>query len=148
MDIDKLLRELKYTKKKYREKKLETFETDIAAMIDDCVIAINELRADATSDTSDGFHTFNELYHHRAVLFSVICNQNSDRAWKSRRHEDGTMFEGMFIVGIDTREGQATYHYDMVPYWCMFNNVRELEKAPMWDGHTAEEALKRLLNGL
>ena len=23
-------------------------------------------------DTSDGYHTFNELYHHRAVLFSVI----------------------------------------------------------------------------
>ena len=24
-------------------------------------------------DMSDGYHTFNELYHHRAVLFSIIC---------------------------------------------------------------------------
>ena len=27
-----------------------------------------------TGETSDGYHTFNELYHHRAVLFSVIVN--------------------------------------------------------------------------
>ena len=27
-----------------------------------------------TGDTSDGYHTFNELYRHRAILFSVICN--------------------------------------------------------------------------
>lgn len=25
-----------------------------------------------TGSTSDGYHTFDELYHHRAVLFSVI----------------------------------------------------------------------------
>ena len=35
-------------------------------------------------DVSDGYHTFNELYHHRAVLFSVICNVFSEKAWKSR----------------------------------------------------------------
>ena len=27
-------------------------------------------------EISDGYHTFNELYHHRAVLFSVICNSH------------------------------------------------------------------------
>ena len=36
-----------------------------------------------TGNTSDGYHTFNELYHHRAMLFSVICNDRLDRAWKS-----------------------------------------------------------------
>lgn len=25
-----------------------------------------------TGSTSDGYHTFDELYHHRAVLFSVV----------------------------------------------------------------------------
>jgi hypothetical protein len=34
-------------------------------------------------DTSDGYHTFNELYYHRMILFSVICNQNKSKAWKS-----------------------------------------------------------------
>jgi hypothetical protein len=94
-------------------------------------------------DLSDGYHTFNELYHHRAILFSVICNMFPDKAWKSKKHDTGDMFEGMFIVGIETPEGQATYHYDINPYWDMFN-VKELEKAPVWDGHTPTEAIERI----
>lgn len=96
-----------------------------------------------TGDTSDGYHTFNELYHHRAALFSVICNARPDIAWKSKRHHDGTMYDGMFIVGIETPEGQATYHYDIEPYWSMFH-VKELEYAPKWDGHTPDEAIRRI----
>ena len=96
-----------------------------------------------TGNTSDGYHTFNELYHHRAVLFSVICNDRPEVAWKSKRHHDGTMYDGMFIVGIDTPEGQATYHYDIDPYWDMFH-VKELELAPEWDGHTPGEAIRRI----
>ncbi len=94
-------------------------------------------------DLSDGYHTFNELYHHRAILFSVICNIFADRAWKSKLHDTGDMYDGMFIVGIETPDGQATYHYDISPYWDMFK-VKELEKAPKWDGHTPEEAINRI----
>ena len=96
-----------------------------------------------TGDTSDGYHTFNELYHHRAVLFSVICNARPDITWKSKRHHDGTMYDDMFIVGIDTPDGQATYHYDIDPYWGLFR-VKELEYAPEWDGHTPDEAIRRI----
>lgn len=96
-----------------------------------------------TGDTSDGYHTFNELYHHRAVLFSVICNEHHDIVWKSKKHHDGTMYDGMFIVGIDTPGGQATYHYDIDPYWDLFR-VKELELAPKWDGHTPGEAIRRI----
>ena len=101
------------------------------------------LRETGIGDLSDGYHTFNELYHHRAILFSVICNEHPDISWKSKLHHDGTMFDGMFIVGINTPEGQATYHYDINPYWDMFR-VRELEKAPEWDGHTSEQAIERI----
>ena len=94
-------------------------------------------------DVSDGYHTFNELYHHRAVLFSVICNTFKDKAWKSKKHDTGDMFDGMFIVGIETPQGQATYHYDISPYWDMFK-VKELPNAPKWDGHTPEEAIRRI----
>ena len=96
-----------------------------------------------TGDTSDGYHTFNELYHHRAVLFSVICNDHKELAWKSKKHNDGSMYEGMFIVGINTPSGPATYHYDIEPYWNMFN-VKELKNAPEWDGHTPNQAIKRI----
>ena len=86
-----------------------------------------------TKDISDGYHTFGELYHHRAVLFSVILNNHKDKAWKSWLHHDGTMFDGMFIVGIQTDEGQYSYHYNP-EYWDMFE-VEELPNAPEYDGH-------------
>ena len=96
-----------------------------------------------TGETSDGYHTFNELYHHRAVLFSVIVKAFEDKAWKSRKHHDGTMYDGMFIVGVETPYGQATYHYDMEPYWEMFC-CKEIERAPEWDGHTPAQAIERI----
>ena len=94
-------------------------------------------------NTSDGYHTFNELYHHRAVLFSVICNSHPQCSWKAKKHHDGSMYDGMFIVGINTSEGQATYHYDIEPYWEMFK-IPEIEYAPEWDGHTPDEAIRRI----
>ncbi len=94
---------------------------------------------------SDGYHTFNELYHHRAVLFSVICNMFPEKAWKSKLHDTGDMYDGMFIVGIETEQGQATYHYDIDPYWDIFK-VKELEKAPKYDGHTPSDAIERIGN--
>lgn len=102
-----------------------------------------EIPESGIGDLSDGYHTFNELYHHRAVLFSVICNLMPERAWKSKLHDTGDMFEGMFIVGIETPDGPATYHYDINPYWDMFK-VQELEKAPKWDGHTSADAINRI----
>lgn len=96
-----------------------------------------------TGETSDGYHTFDELYDHRAKLFSVIVRCFKDRAWKSKLHHDGTMYEGMFIVGVETPQGQATYHYDVDPYWELFD-CKELVRAPEWDGHTPEQAISRI----
>lgn len=84
-------------------------------------------------DISDGRHTFGDLYYHRMILFSIILNQNPDISWKAKQHHDGTMFDGDFICGIDTPEGQYTYHYKL-KYWDNFK-VKELEYAPEYDGH-------------
>ena len=94
-------------------------------------------------DVSDGYHTFNELYDHRAKLFSVIVRNYKDLCWKSKLHHDGTMYDGMFVVGIDTPYGQATYHYDIDPYWEMFE-CKELDRAPEYDGHTSAQAIDRI----
>lgn len=102
----------------------------------------DEVKLPVSGDTSDGYHTFDELYYHRMVLFSIICNQNKDLAWKSMKHHDGTMYENYFIVGISTPEGDYTYHYD-IRDWNYFN-VKELEKAPKWDGHKPSD-ITRLL---
>lgn len=96
-----------------------------------------------TSNISDGSHTFGELYHHRAILFATICNMNSDIAWKSKRHDDGEMIKGFFIVGIETPKGQFTYHYPL-DYWKYFS-VRKLDYAPVWDGHSSDD-VNRLLS--
>ena len=88
-------------------------------------------------DISDGSHSFKELYDHRCKLFAVICNQNKVRAWKSWLHDDGTMFKDYFIVGITTPDGDFTYHYHK-DNWDLFN-VKELDKAPAWDGHTSDD---------
>ena len=103
--------------------------------------AANHLHIDG--NTSDGYHTFNELYDHRAKLFSVIVRCYSSLCWKSKQHHDGTMYDGMFIVGIDTPEGPATYHYNIDPYWDMFD-CKELNSAPEWDGHTPQQAIERI----
>lgn len=94
---------------------------------------------------SDGFHTFEELYQHREVLFSVVCGLFPEKSWKSRQHADGSMFDGFFIVGINTPDGQYSYHYKL-EFWDDFA-VPELEKAPEWDGHQPSDItrLKSLL---
>ena len=99
--------------------------------------------ATISGETSDGYHTFDELYDHRAKLFSVIVRDHRELAWKSRLHHDGTMYDGMFIVGVETPRGQATYHYDVDPYWGLFD-CKELDRAPEWDGHTPAQAIDRI----
>ena len=121
------------------EEKYKALSIAIETIFNNSIYIMREI----DGDTSDGYHTFNELYHHRAVLFSVIVKAFSDKAWKALRHHDGTMYDGMFIVGIDTPDGQATYHYDIDPYWGMFE-CRELECAPEWDGHTPAQAIERI----
>lgn len=95
---------------------------------------------------SDGYHTFNDLYYQRCVLFAAICNMNKNISWKSKRHSDGNKCfdsDNWFIVGIDTPEGSYTYHYEM-KYWNLFE-VQELELGKVWDGHT-EKDVTRLLS--
>lgn len=99
-----------------------------------------------TGEISDGYHTFDDLYHHRTVLFASICNMFNSLGgltYKSKLHADGTMYDGMFIAGIHTPNGQYSYHCEM-EYWDMFEN-EELEYAPEWDGHKPED-IARLLS--
>ena len=103
---------------------------------------------DDIGDFSDGFHTFNQLYHQRAILFATIVNNFKRHAWKSLKHEDGSYcFDSdgkWFVVGVDTPEGSYTYHYETDKYWDIFDCVA-LETAPHWDGHT-EKDVERLLS--
>lgn len=101
-----------------------------------------EFDAISIGAVSDGFHTFDELYYHRMVLFAALCNAYKEKAWKSWNHDDGSMYNDYFIVGIDTPEGQYTYHYHK-NHWNKFE-VKELKKAPNYDGHMPDDVTRLL----
>lgn len=105
-------------------------------------------------DTSDGFHTFRELYRHRmlltAALFTTWWRKDRDavlegfRVHKSWRHSDGEACfgGGWFIVMATLPTGQISYHYPAAD-WDLFD-IREQYLADEFDGHTADQAAERL----
>lgn len=98
-----------------------------------------------TDSISDGYHTFGELYDHRRALTAALCRAFEQYAWRSKRHhpDDGPIFEGYFIVGINLPTGLITYHYKL-SHWDDFPGVTELPHAPKWDG-VAGQTVERLL---
>jgi hypothetical protein len=93
--------------------------------------------------TSDGFHTFDELYAHRCHLFAALMVSNPLAAWKSRKHSDGSSFEGWFVCGMTLGGKQVSYHLPE-SMWDLVGYVDELETAPEWDGHTPADVVARL----
>src|SRR5882672_1631013 len=79
-------------------------------------------------DVSDGYHTMSELYEHRMALNVALCSSilvilglkkelvTEIQTLKSKLHNDGTMFDGYFIVMIIFRGEQISYHYEL-KYW-------------------------------
>lgn len=109
-------------------------------------------------DVSDGYHTIGELYEHRYALFLALCHMsdyarsvsndidraNFPRSWKSKLHADGTMFEDSFIIGLGIASGKTiTYHFPL-SMWDLAL-VEEIPNAPLYDGHTPADTIKRLL---
>lgn len=94
---------------------------------------------DDIGDLSDGFHTFNDLYYQRLILFAIIVNTHKDKSWKTLRHENGDKCfgGGWFLVTIDTPNGQYGYHYEE-KYWDLFD-CKVLDKAKHFDGYTDKD---------
>lgn len=105
---------------------------------------------------TDGYHTMEELYDHRMALnialFNIIHNGLTPyrgnqlpfgyKVMKSKKHHDGTMFDGYFIVMAITPQGQISYHYKL-EHWDQFR-VPEVERTPEWDGHGSLQVMERL----
>ena len=129
---------------------------------------IKESKADGkdTSQVSDGWHTFSDLYDIRlaynvalfnewAQQFEIAGNPDDPNlinniatkhdVHKSTRHHDGELCfgGGWFIVVANLPSGQISNHYEM-KHWDLFR-VPEYEKAKYeWDGHTSEDVINRL----
>lgn len=105
---------------------------------------IMDIPAADVGKMSDGYHTFADLYEQRLILSAALA-KNNPNAWKSKRHEDGSVpfGGGWFIMGFDTDEGCYTYHYELKD-WDLFQ-CKELDKGKPWDGHTSKD-VRRLLS--
>lgn len=121
---------------------LEREAAVIRLMQDGCsaknVQTIMTLPAVDVEKISDGYHTFADLYEQRLILSAALA-KNNPHAWKSKRHEDGSVpfGGGWFIMGFDTDEGCYTYHYELND-WDLFQ-CKELDKGKPWDGHTSKD---------
>jgi len=118
-----------------------------------------------TENTSDGYHTFKELYEFRKAYNVALFNEwgsqtivekkvggaiietigkfNVHKSWK---HHDGELCfgGGWFIVVAVLPTGQISNHYKAED-WDLFK-IPEVEKALFpFDGHTGEDVIKRLL---
>lgn len=100
---------------------------------------------------NDGHHSFNELYYYRMLYNAAIFNEWSKQSLfdihKSKRHNDGEKCfgGGWFIVVANLPTGQITNHYRS-KYWKLFQIPEKEIPLFEYDGHTSEEASKRLLN--
>lgn len=122
----------------------EVLDGDVIHAIEGLIARNKELEEKRKDGTlSDGYHTYNDLYYQRCILFATICNLNKNISWKSKKHSDGGKCfdsDNWFIVGIDTPKGIYTYHYEM-KYWDLFE-VKELEIGKVWDGHTEKDVTR------
>lgn len=105
-------------------------------------------------DISDGYHTFNELYEHRCLLFALLCKYYEiycnefgyeGRPWISEAHHDGSKWEGWFIAGLTLPTGKViTYHLPSKLWDSMIHYCEIKERAPEWDGHTSDDVVLRM----
>jgi len=87
-------------------------------------------------ETSDGYHTFNELYDHRALLWINLC-LHYDRCYLIKEH-----YEGWFLLGMETGNGQISYHCPNKYLYLVEDLIPEREIK--FDGHTSDNVLDRL----
>ena len=101
-----------------------------------------------TEDTSDGYHTFKELYQYRmlynALAFRALVSEPGTMPHKSRFHSDGEpcFGGGWFIVVAYLNGKQISNHYEEKD-WDMFD-VEERIRADEWDGHTPKDVAERI----
>ncbi len=109
--------------------------------------AINRVPYPERGKLSDSYHSFDELYNHRIILYIALCKELEDEGrivWRSKKHSDGSEWDGWFILGIHKGLGnQITYHLP-ISEWNNTEFAQTYKQAPEYDNHTSEDVLKRL----
>lgn len=97
-------------------------------------------------DISDGYHTFDELYEHRCLLYIHLCLDNKVNTIWGRDH-----FIGWDILCTSLGRKQISYH---VPAKYRYVLAKHFQEKPLdyieklFDGHTSKDVAVRLLERL
>ena len=99
--------------------------------------------------TTDGHHTFDDLYEDRALVAAALFNEWGSPfplydVHKSKLHHDGTepFGGGWFRLGATLPTGQISYHFPL-SHWDLFDVPATL-RAAVWDGHTPDDVRDRI----
>ncbi len=93
-------------------------------------------------DMSDGYHTFDELYEHRCLLFInwMVSDGAPGRVCWVADH-----FDGWDLIFCDSYKGQISYHVP-VKYRPLYEPyLTKVDSNPEFDGHTSKDVVSRLM---
>lgn len=115
---------------------------------------LHYMTQDTFGKVSDGYHTFDEIYEHRCLLWVALlvqanalvelCKNEYGVGWMGQLPEFIRFkhYEGWFLLGvIAPKVGQMSYHIPM-KLWddCDFAEEKEWD----FDGHTSADVLERI----
>ena len=89
---------------------------------------------------SDGYHTFDELYDHRCLLWINLCLILPGLCGLIEDH-----FDGWFLLYMDNGSEQISYHCPN-KYLYLVKGKIQISKEYEYDGHTSQDVIERLIN--
>ena len=102
------------------------------------------IEVDDLTKVSDGYHTMEELYEHRHLLFISLALEVKNKYNVYYKLDEETT--GWFILYIELPTGQISYHLPDNYLEYMKDIPSEPASLNGWDGHTSEDVLCRLHN--
>lgn len=96
-----------------------------------------EMPCENPGDVSDGYHTFEELYDHRCLLFINLCLTSPHSCvWMPHGYK-------FFLLYFEAKSGQISYHLPVKFLPLVEHQIRKDEQY-VWDGHNSADVLERL----
>jgi hypothetical protein len=88
---------------------------------------------------SDGYHTFEELYDHRCLLFINLCMVQPEKC----AYKLDSEFDGWPALYLELPSGQISYHVP-IKFLPLFSDKIKRADNYLYDGHKSEDVLRIL----
>lgn len=96
---------------------------------------------ESLKDVSDGYHTIDELYQHRILLFLLLCKTSSYVCYyKEDPNAPDWVIVYLYLTPGNT---QISYHVPKT-YLPAIKKFATEDHDHKWDGHTSNDVLARL----